>query len=721
MSIVVADTGSAPSVVGTQVDFFSIIEGTWLPAVVVYVDSETGAVEVDVAPKRLLDSTAQQVCIRPRTRPSRDQLEWLHLVLSRNSVHDEGRRVFRRHQLVDTPGADDDALLFRRERLPEESLGAVGAAVDKLLGITGSVCDFRKRSRGLMDPSGLDEETFIGVLSEVMWRVHEECGHALERDLAAVAIHDDPSRDYVLGRELGEGTYGLVRLAECRVTGAKRALKTITKSDHLLETEELEREIQVLRVLDHPHIVKLYRHYESAEQVHLVMDLCTGGNLYAKIAGANGRHLDEVFVADVIQQCLMAVAHVHAQGIIHRDLKTPNIMLTPATGRGQLPHVMIIDLGIAAIFRPGCTRLAYPRGTFITMAPEIWRGIVTPAADIFSLGVILFEMLSLTLPFRCEFRDDEGAVNYWHFKPAVPWVNAVHSSASALDICEKMLALERQQRPTAAECLKSAFLEKQVEQVVDGAGSRGGGSTCSSIVEDAYIRAREDVLARLAKLPERSILHRCVALQIARVFRSASDFQAFKRLFYELDSTGNGRLGVQQLSDSLKSCCGLEAAQAMTVSQAMDLSRDGIVDWTEFVAACIDLADDSWNEELRRIFDEADSDGDGFLVKRDIANFLHVVSNHLHSEAALEIMFELSGSRNINVMVDWQTFRRYFTATDGLRHMVSIGQPLPKVVAKPMTAVDIIGYHAWNVYEQSVEYLRGGSLPPSGEGSDQAT
>jgi Ca2+-binding EF-hand superfamily protein len=219
------------------------------------------------------------------------------------------------------------------------------------------------------------------------------------------------------------------------------------------------------------------------------------------------------------------------------------------------------------------------------------------------------------------------------------------------------------------------------------------------------MRARGEVLARLERLPERSILHKCTALLIARVFRSASELQAFKRLFYELDSTGNGRLGVKQLCDSLERCCGLGTAQAMTVSQAMDLSRDGMVDWTEFVAACIDLGDSSLNEDLRRVFEEADSDGDGFLVIRDITDFLHLASDHLHSEAARDIMFELSGSRDVDVKVDWRTFRRYFTSI-GTRPPVSTRRPKPRMEPKPMNAVDIIGYHAWNIYEQGCEFLR---------------
>ncbi|CAK9099221.1 Calcium-dependent protein kinase 4, partial [Durusdinium trenchii] len=142
------------------------------------------------------------------------------------------------------------------------------------------------------------------------------------------------------------------------------------------------------------------------------------------------KRIPEVWIAHVMQQVLSAITHIHANGIIHLDIKSQNIMLMPALETKaqflqadllssvdlyfhtlRIPHVMVIDLGVATIFQPGNFKRGNPMGTPATMAPEVWRGEITPKADVFSCGCVLFEMLSFQMPWDFKYRPTPGTTS----------------------------------------------------------------------------------------------------------------------------------------------------------------------------------------------------------------------------------------------------------------------------------------------------------------------
>jgi Ca2+-binding EF-hand superfamily protein len=371
-----------------------------------------------------------------------------------------------------------------------------------------------------------------------------------------------------------------------------------------------------------------------------------------------GKHssLPERFVAVVMQQLMLAIAHVHARGVVHLDLKSANIMLMPQMpmlppGRtperrgftladvNAAPHVMLIDLGVAQIFRPGDFRSNDPIGTPVTMAAEVWNGEITPKADIFSCGVVFFEQLSLTLPFSPGM-DRERAIRYWSTKPQAPWPLIQHCSNPALVLCRWMLTLERSDRPTAFQCLQTSFL--QLPKLAQDS-------------EDMQCMVR-----LLADFSRTSLLYKSIALRMARSW-PANQLPSVKRFFHELDAQNTGCLSKEQLQEALQSR-GLTPALARESSEAMDLSRDGMVWWTEFVAACIDLGSAVYEQNLERFFKEADSDGDNLLSQQDLTKML--ASADLREESApCELFILLVGRAEEGARLDWPTFRAHFRSS----------------------------------------------------------
>lgn len=688
--------GPKDLVEGGQVDYYSETFRCWIPAVVISVDPETGALKIDLKPRDKLDLVEQRLKLRPRTRPQRPHLEWVRRTLREGRMEEEAQAVFRRYAGA---GARRGAV---PASLSPEVLGAVGSELDGLLGVSGCVVALRKAVEQLgnqrrdfgeaveqLNDQRLSAEAFGEVFWELLWKVQRDFGQAL--------LHEVPSSQrcnlrvqevYRFERTLGMGTFGTVKLARSRATGAERAVKLISKSEHLWGTaEQVKVEVDHLCSLDHPHIVRLYEHFEDATHIYLVMDFCSGGELFSVVrAHRESRRMGcipEPFIAHVMRQVMMAIAHVHARGIVHMDLKSTNIMLMPNKSTlppggeeqgptqvnvNEKPHVMIIDLGVAQIFRPGNFKCNRPMGTPATMAPEVWRGEIHPKADVFSCGVVLFELLSLSFPFHCGV-DPTEAIRYWASQPCIPWQQIVTPSDTGMELCRRMLALNRRDRPTALACLRLPFLQEP------GLAQSSGRE--SNPVPERLVR-------QLACAAQRSVLHKSVALLLAREW-PANQLPSIKRLFQKLDTARSGRLSLDRLEAGLLGL-GVEAARAQEAAEAMDLSRDGTVCWSEFVAACIDLGSAACERALRRVFDGADADRDGLLSQQDLCQLLKADHLRGEQEAARDVFVELTGRADPGARIDWPTFRGHFrtegAGVDG-QEVLEWQQAEPAVSAAP--------------------------------------
>lgn len=329
--------GPGELVEGGQAEYYSNSNRCWIPCVVVHVDSENGAVELDVKPGYLLDLEEQRRSLRPRTRPGKAQLEWVRRTFCEGRVDEETHAIFDRYSTAGCLAGGESGSGTAERVLQLKELAAVGAELDARLGISGAVCALRHIAQQTCSHS-----LSVDGLNEVFWEmlsgVHREFCEAMPCEFPATRCKEDIRRVYNFQRTLGRGTYGVVKLATHRVAGTKHAVKMIRKQDHLWgSTEYLEVEIEHLRLLDHPNVVKLYEYYEDPAFFFLVMDYCEGGELGQVIHQSSlaKRRLPETFIADVMRQVMMAIAHVHARGIVHLDLKSANIMLMPS--RSTLP------------------------------------------------------------------------------------------------------------------------------------------------------------------------------------------------------------------------------------------------------------------------------------------------------------------------------------------------------------------------------------------------
>ena len=199
-------------------------------------------------------------------------------------------------------------------------------------------------------------------------------------------------------RPLGRGSMGVVHLAIDERTQQPLALKVLSLGHDLSEAEYAQvrerfvGESEAARRLTHPDIVSIYQAGEQDGKAWLAMELLSGCDLGRYTH--RSRLLPEPVVLNMVERLARALAHAHALGVVHRDIKPGNVMLDLPTGRLKLT-----DFGIAGLADMSRTRTGVVLGTPFYMAPEQLAGApADPRRDLYSLGVLLFQLLSGRLP-----------------------------------------------------------------------------------------------------------------------------------------------------------------------------------------------------------------------------------------------------------------------------------------------------------------------------------
>ncbi|XWS28066.1 hypothetical protein CRYUN_Cryun25bG0034100 [Craigia yunnanensis] len=199
---------------------------------------------------------------------------------------------------------------------------------------------------------------------------------------------------YQLGRTIGEGTFAKVKLAVDTTNGLHVAIKIIDKA-MVMESNlkyQVQREIRTMKLLHHPNVVRIHEVIGSKTKIYIIMEYISGGQLSNKLSYA--KKLSETEARKLFQQLIDAVDHCHRKGVYHRDLKPENLLLD---SKGNLK---VTDFGLSALRKPG-DMLTTACGSPCYVAPELLanKGYDGAAADIWSCGVILFELLAGYLPF----------------------------------------------------------------------------------------------------------------------------------------------------------------------------------------------------------------------------------------------------------------------------------------------------------------------------------
>ncbi|CAM9958701.1 unnamed protein product, partial [Scytosiphon promiscuus] len=218
----------------------------------------------------------------------------------------------------------------------------------------------------------------------------------LRKASAVVPIEDD----FEIGEELGKGRFSRVCMGVNKHSLERKAVKIIMKEDMKAEEKNLLRaEIAIMRLVNHPNIIRMEAVYESKRDIFIVMQLHSGGELFDRIVGRPRFTEDEAFT--VMYPLVESVAYLHEMGIVHRDLKPENILCGD-----RIEDIKIADFGLSKMVMPD-EIMKMPCGTLTYVAPEVLTlNGYGKEADIWSVGTIMYLLLRGRLPFDGETREE---------------------------------------------------------------------------------------------------------------------------------------------------------------------------------------------------------------------------------------------------------------------------------------------------------------------------
>jgi len=258
---------------------------------------------------------------------------------------------------------------------------------------------------------------------------------------------------YDIGPEIGKGGFSVVHKATNKTSHENVAIKIIHKNQSEEELRLLQREIDIMRKLNHKNIIALFEVYDEPEHIYLVMELVLGGELFDQIV-SRGTYTERD-AAGVVQQILEAVEYMHSNGIAHRDLKPENLLCSGPDNA----VIKVTDFGLSKDF--GTATLQTSCGTPDYVAPEVLKGQpYDNSVDIWSIGVITYILLCGFPPFygTNDQQIFEKILKGEYDFPSPDWDNI---SVEAKNFIKAILILDQTKRPTANECLETPWIQSK--------------------------------------------------------------------------------------------------------------------------------------------------------------------------------------------------------------------------------------------------------------------
>jgi len=418
------------------------------------------------------------------------------------------------------------------------------------------------------------------------------------------------SEFYDVGSVLGRGAYGTANTAACRQTGVVRAVKSIPLAK-LKDIPRFETEIDIAKKLDHPNLVRLFETFRDDSHISLVMELCTGGELFDRIMDDAPDGFHENTAASYIRQMLSALCYLHTHNFAHRDVKPENFLLQSLEADATLK---LIDFGLACCFTPG-EPMATKAGTPFYVAPEVLAGSYNELCDVWSAGVVAYILL-------CGFPPFQGATDKQVLRrvrrgtyefPSPEWDDV---SEAAMRLVARLMTFDPSARPSAASAMTSSWLRKtQAAASAKAAEERGAGSSSQPTA------LGKSLLDRLQAFQAHRKLKRVALTAVARQLPDEA-VGGLRGLFHSLDSNGDGLLSPQEIREGLASRA-LEVPQSLDeILRSVDSDGSGCLDYTEFVAATVDRRVYAQRGVLLAAFRTFDLDGDGKISKEELRQVL---------------------------------------------------------------------------------------------------
>lgn len=402
--------------------------------------------------------------------------------------------------------------------------------------------------------------------------------------------------------EIGAGGSSVVYRATERMTHIGRAVKKIHKRDVWSE-EFLQNEVAIMKRLDHPNIPKLFEVFEDDRIIHLVMELCEGGDLLDKLLETS--HMTEPHAGIVAKVLLAVTNYLHTHDIVHRDIKPENVLFRVPPKEILSSEMLVCDFGFA---RPASKEdgLMYTKvGSPYYIAPEVLTGDgYTKAADVWSIGAVIYLLLCGYPPFAGE-TDSETLQLVQKGKFIFPKEHWKTISKPAKHLIAHLMDIEPTKRMNLGSALQHPWIRAKGMHKLE--------------------KMRDETVDRLITFHKHHALRKAAMLAIAYQLEH-HDLEQLNDLYHSLDLNGDGLLSRTEFMKGVMAV-GVDEVFVQEMIKSVDADQSGVVDYSEFIAATLEKETFIKNHGVcLRAFRSFDQDDSGHLGMDEIAEILDMTS-----------------------------------------------------------------------------------------------
>jgi len=398
------------------------------------------------------------------------------------------------------------------------------------------------------------------------------------------------SDQYILSdKVLGAGINGKVFQASSKVTGELFAVKTVNlKGVPKSIQQELQNEVEIFLSMDHPHIARLVDVFESPDQVQLVMECMSGGELFNCVQ--KKQKLSEQEAASVVWQMLLAVNYMHSCGVVHRDIKLENFLFEQRRSH----HLKLIDFGLSKILPPD-SKMEVSCGTLAYVAPEVLMKSYTSKCDMWSVGVVAFILLAGYMPFQGQEAAQVRAIKAgrYLYKDSV-WKKV---SKSAHEFVNKLLVVSPDDRLSAPEALKDMWIVKNHGKEV--------------------LRFDDDIAVALASFAQASKFRRSCLFVMAMSLTSQEQAEV-RKVFLSMDRDKKGSIALSDFRTLLGEHFSVQDSEVTGIFEALNMNKTEEIHYSEFLAAMVFTRIGVHDEMVRSAFRRFDVSNTGYITENDL-------------------------------------------------------------------------------------------------------
>ena len=372
------------------------------------------------------------------------------------------------------------------------------------------------------------------------------------------------------------------------------------------EVYVVNNEINILRMMDHPNILKLFEFYSNEREFSIVTELCPLGELFDQIIDKGP--FDERYSAYILYQIFSAVNYCHKMNIVHRDLKPENILIVNKD-ENEFPYIKVCDFGTSKMFEKGIVERRVV-GSSYYIAPEVLNKSYNEKCDIWSCGVIMYILLSQRPPFGG--KDDYEimeTVKTGKYDLSSPPFDKI--SDSAKDLIQKCLTMDSNKRITAEEAINHPwFKTNQSKELFNK-------------VKDTNII--KELIENLKRYKRTSVIQETALAYLVRHFPHIKDVVNACKIFNQIDNDDDGRITKDELFKGINALYQSSTLQKDIdeIFKNLDMDNDGFIGYEEFVRGSVNKEYFIQPNVLKFAFRYFDKDDSGEITFDEIEQLFY--------------------------------------------------------------------------------------------------